>query len=318
MNLEVIGNQKSVFGEGIFWDPEKETVMWVDLATCKILTYSLKTNEETSIQLPSPATAIVKYCEDEYLLIMSRQINLLNTKTGELTEYLSFEWMDSRLWLNDAKVDSKGRIWTGSVDLRFKEFREAKDTAFQQYEPKIAQLYMIDHDLKVTTFDYNVALSNGLAFHPIESILYHVDSATQAIWSYEIDFENTTLKNREKVYEFDIFEGFPDGMTIDHEGMLWTAIFQSRQVAHKTRKNGYIAKINPNTKELVSKIELPLYHVTSCQFGGTNMDELFITTASELLDDADLKEQPLSGHLLRVHTSSKGIVQESIKKFQKK
>ncbi|SOC37836.1 SMP-30/gluconolactonase/LRE family protein [Ureibacillus acetophenoni] len=316
MKIEKVGQEKSIFGEGIFWDFEKEMVLWVDLATSRVLTYLIKTGEESSYYLPSPATAILKYSENEYLLIMSREINKLNIITGELSLYVSFEWMDPLLLLNDAKLDRFGRIWTGSVDIRFKEFRESDENAFNEYKPRIAQLYMIEHDKNIKVFNFPVALSNGLAFHPNQNILYHVDSATQSIWSYDLDLIGAELSNRQKVFEFDILEGFPDGLTIDCDGILWTVVFKSKQVAQKTKKNGFIAKIHPKTKELLEKIELPLYHITSCQFGGNEMKDLFITTASELLNEKELAEQPLSGNLLMIETATKGIVQKSIKELQ--
>lgn len=316
MIIDKVGQVKSVFGEGILWDSENEMVLWVDLATAKVLTYSYKNGEEVSYQLPSPATAILKYKKNEYLLMMSREINKLNIQTGQLTPYVSFEWMDPLLLLNDAKLDSFGRIWTGSVDIRFKDFRESEKTAFNEYEPRIAQMYMIDHDKRIKTFDFPIALSNGLAFHLTKDILYHVDSATQSIWSYDVDMTRAELSNRQKIFEFEILEGFPDGLTIDRDGVIWTAVFKSKQVAQKTKRNGYIAKIKPETKELLEKIELPLYHVTSCQFGGSEMKDLFITTASELLNEQELYEQPLSGNLLKIETATKGIVQRSIKDLQ--
>lgn len=316
MDIGKVSNHISFFGEGILWDAEKEMVLWVDLARSKVLTYSYKTGEEDSYQLPSPATAILKFDDNEYLLIMSREINRLNMVTGKLTNYISFEWIDPRLLLNDAKLDKFGRIWTGSVDIRFKEFRESDNTAFVEYKPRIASLYMIDHDLSIKTFDFQVALSNGLAFHPTKDKFYHVDSATQSIWGYDLNLDNAELSNRQRVYEFELLEGFPDGLTIDKDGMLWTAVFKSSKVAQKSKKNGFIAKINPETGELIQKIELPLYHVTSCQFGGGEMNCLFISTASELLNEQELKEQPLSGSLLKLVTSSKGITQQSIKNLQ--
>lgn len=63
----------------------------------------------------------------------------------------------------------------------------------------------------------------------------------------------------------------PDGMTIDSEGNLWVSLIQGK----------HIIKIDPKKSEtLLEKIELPAELVTCADFGGENLDELYVTTAS--------------------------------------
>src|SRR5678815_196750 len=85
----------------------------------------------------------------------------------------------------------------------------------------------------------------------------------------------------------DIGEGYPDGMTIDTEGMLWIALWDGWRVS----------RYNPFTGEQLHEIILPVARVTSCIFGGDAMDDLFITSAREGLSEEDLNKQPLAGCL---------------------
>lgn len=66
-------------------------------------------------------------------------------------------------------------------------------------------------------------------------------------------------------------KGMPDGMTIDLDGNLWVALFQGKHVIK-------VASQTPET--LLQKIELPAELVTCPAFGGQNLDELYVTTAS--------------------------------------
>ena len=63
-------------------------------------------------------------------------------------------------------------------------------------------------------------------------------------------------------------DGSPDGMTIDSEGMLWVAMCHG----------GMVVRINPQSGELVQRVDVPCVETTACAFGGTNLDRLFITT----------------------------------------
>ncbi len=52
---------------------------------------------------------------------------------------------------------------------------------------------------------------------------------------------------------------------------------------------------------------MPAKHVTSCVFGGKNMNELYITSARVGLDEVDLSAYMHSGGLMRVQTKVEGL-----------
>jgi sugar lactone lactonase YvrE len=58
-------------------------------------------------------------------------------------------------------------------------------------------------------------------------------------------------------------------MTIDDEGMLYVAEWDGYQVS----------KWDPKSGKLVDSIAFPIAKITSCCFGGTKRDELYVTTA---------------------------------------
>ena len=63
--------------------------------------------------------------------------------------------------------------------------------------------------------------------------------------------------------------GKPDGMTIDAEGMLWIALWEG----------GCVGRWDPQTGSVLDTMPVPARRVTSCAFGGPQLDELYITTA---------------------------------------
>lgn len=64
---------------------------------------------------------------------------------------------------------------------------------------------------------------------------------------------------------------------------------------------------NPQTGELLEQIPLPAKNVTSCVFGGANLNELYITSAYTGLEDADLTAYGHSGSLMRVQIKIEGM-----------
>jgi len=68
-----------------------------------------------------------------------------------------------------------------------------------------------------------------------------------------------------------------------------------------------VTKWNPNTGKLLEQIPVAAKNVSSCTFGGRNMNELYITSARKELDEATLKKYPLTGGLFRLETDVEGM-----------
>ena len=78
-------------------------------------------------------------------------------------------------------------------------------------------------------------------------------------------------------------------MCIDAEGMLWIALFGG----------GAVTRWDPVSGLLLERLELPCPQVTSCCFGGPNLDQLFVTTVRQDMDPAAIKAEPLAGGLFQ-------------------
>ena len=72
------------------------------------------------------------------------------------------------------------------------------------------------------------------------------------------------------------FLGYPDGMTIDSNDTLWIAMWDGWCVYN----------VDPVQKVIVAKYDIPCQRVTSCAFGGKNLDYTSqVQTAGCALDD---------------------------------
>ncbi|OIQ64147.1 L-arabinolactonase [mine drainage metagenome] len=80
--------------------------------------------------------------------------------------------------------------------------------------------------------------------------------------------------------------------------MLWIAHWDGWQ----------ITRWNPDTGEKLLSIPLPAARITSCAFGGDNLEDLYITSARAWLTNDQLAEQPLAGSLFVIkNTGYKGL-----------
>jgi len=115
-----------------------------------------------------------------------------------------------------------------------------------------------------------VTNSNGICWSADATKMYYIDTPTKKIMSYPFDNSRGVLSEPSLVADTRVLDldGSPDGMTIDSEGMLWVVMCHG----------GMVVRINPQSGELVQRVDVPCVETTACAFGGTNLDRLFITT----------------------------------------
>ena len=93
---------------------------------------------------------------------------------------------------------------------------------------------------------------------------------------------------------FDDTQGYPDGMTVDAQDGLWVAHWGGSRVS-RFHSDG----------RLDCSIALPVSQVTSCVFGGSSLDRMFVTSASIGLSAEQLVREPLAGGLFEVDPQGK-------------
>lgn len=164
-----------------------------------------------------------------------------------------------------------------------------------------------------------VSVSNGIAWNNDNDLMYYIDSPTRVVKVFDFDiisgkiskfslllpFITNTFANGNTYYYYYYYlgnprtlfsldknniEGFPDGMTIDKNDNLWVAVFRGSCVLH----------VNGKTGELLNRINFPVTQITSCTFGGDDLEDLYVTSSRVNINDGDLEKQPLAGSLFKV------------------
>lgn len=166
----------------------------------------------------------------------------------------------------------------------------------KKFVPKSGALFRVDQNLKVATEIPGTTISNGMAWTSDRKTFYFSDTDTYQIDRYDFDFESGALSNRQTAFTVPRAYGGADGMCIDADNMLWIAHWGG----------ACVRRWNPGTGEVLQKIEVDAPHVTSCCFGGKDLDILYITTARSGLTPQQIKDHPKSGGLFAYRPKAKG------------
>ena len=157
-------------------------------------------------------------------------------------------------------------------------------------------LHRIDPDGSVHTFERALGIANTFAWSPDDSTMYFADTL-DAIYAYDFDPATGRVSNRRTFAKADTKRyGHPDGSAIDAQGFLWNARWDG----------GCLIRWAPDGR-IDRVVKLPCRRVTSCIFGGPDLDVLYVTTVRYGLSDAELAEQPLAGGIFALDAGVMGV-----------
>jgi len=272
---------KAVLGEGPVWRAETQDLVWVDIESTRVCCFNPATGENQTWDVGEKPGLAVPTKQGDLILGTSVGFVRLDLASGVLSPIIDPEQDLPNNRFNDGKVDPEGRLWAGTMGL---------DEA-----PNVGSLYRLNRNLSTDKLFDQVTISNGMAWTSDQKTFYYIDSPTRRVDVFDCDMAGGTVSDRRTAFELPEGMGYPDGMSIDNEGMLWVALWQGWGVA----------RFAPGGA-LLAKVEVPVECVTSCCFGGENWDELYITTSSRDLDETGRAEQPLAGGLFRCRPGVSG------------
>ena len=269
---------KNKLGEGPLWHPEEELLYWVDIEGESFHRYSLETGKGDTVQVGQPIGCLA-FRESGGLVFGLRDgLAFWDKETSEIEIIDNPETGRSNARFNDGKVGPGGRFWAGTLG-----------------EDDQSCLYKLDPDGSIHIMETGIQISNGIGWSPDHKIMYYTDSHLRVIYAYDFDLDSGSISNRRDFVKVPVEAGFPDGLTVDSEGFVWSAHWDGWRLT-RYDPNGKIERI----------VYLPVQRPTSCTFGGRDLDQLFITSAWTGLNDTERREQPLAGDLFLLKTDVKG------------
>lgn len=248
-----VGNQ---VGEAPNWDPQSQTLLWIDVRAPALLRLHPATNELTRWTLPAVVGAMGLATPGTVVLAMQRTLAQLDLGTGRLNTLCRIDREPAHNRLNDGKVSPSGRWFVfGSMDDRPGD------------KQATGALYVAAVDGAVRLLHEHLTVANGIAFSPDARTIYFSDSQIGRVWRASWDEPSGEMGRPELMCAPDETAGRPDGAAVDSLGDYWSAGVSA----------GVINRFGPDGG-LRARIALPCRAPTMPCFGGPHCSDMFVTS----------------------------------------
>lgn len=279
---ELVWDLGAELGEGPVWDAERRAVWFVDIKGRKLHRFGVDDGARASWDAPDQIGFALPADDGTLICGVRGGLHRFNPDSGAFELILRVEEDRPGNRLNDGFVAPDGALWFGTMDDR--------------EEARTGALYRWDRDgLRLADDGYGV--TNGPALSPDGAILYHHDTLDRTIFAF--DHRDGALSNRRVFARLE--DAFPDGPSVDSEGVLHVGLF-----------NGWgVARFAPSGERLAT-LSLPVQTITKAAFAGDDLRDLYCTSA--WLGNAGLRgDQPTLGGLYRLRVDTPGLPQARIR-----
>jgi len=285
MEAKSLVTSQNQIGEGPTWSVDEQALYWVDIYGKRIERLDPETGQHRTFQLPCLVGAVVLRQKGGFVLAADQGFAFWDGSSEKVHWLLNPEQGKPLYRFNDGKVDPGGRFWAGTM------------YDGPQLNPRPAgSLYRLDPDGSISVMETGVLISNGLGWSPDHRTMYYTDSVRKIIYSYDYDLSTGEIANRQDFIHTIDEPGEPDGLTVDSQGFIWSA-----------RWNGWkVTRYDPAGKP-EREIKVPTACPSSVMFGGSDLKDLYITSAWKELTAEERNFQPLAGNLFKIRVEVQGL-----------
>lgn len=273
---DVVVRARATVGEGPVWDRRTGRLCWVDIDNGLLFENDLATGEQARWSLGSLLGAAAPRAEHEgFAVAVADGLGLF--VDGQL-RVLDPILPEPYRRMNDAKCDSRGRLWAGSTHLSF----EPGGGALHRWDGRAPSIVMAS----------GFSLPNGIGWNAEDTVMYLADSVRKEVLTTAYRGDEGEIGELTQLCTVET--GVPDGLAVDLDGCLWVAIWGGWEVR----------RYSPSGR-LLGRVPMPVEKPSSCAFSDDGT--LYITSASADIAEADLLKQPLAGSVFALSTSTRGV-----------
>jgi sugar lactone lactonase YvrE len=278
MEVETVTDERAVLGESPLWHRSERALYWVDIHGQKVFRYDPTSGDNRVVHDGESVTALGEVEDGGLLLVTSGGVSSLRDGVVSSLSPLN---LPEGVRTNDGKCGPDGRLWFGTMDL--------------EASRPIGELFCFGGGSMRSVRD-DVILSNGIGWSPDGSAFYHVDSMRRMLFRYSYDLFDGEISDKTVLVDMTGNEAVPDGLAVDRDGNIWVAMY-----------DGWRLDVYDASGAHLDIWRLGVQKPTSVAFAGDDLDDLYITTASEHLSPEDLRDQPRAGELLRFSPGVAGL-----------
>nr|XP_056717847.1 regucalcin-like [Euleptes europaea] len=281
VKVELAVKEYCKLGESPLWEEKENSLLFVDVIGKRVFRWNSLTKEVRSIPVDDLVSIVALRKCGGYIITQGTQFASLNWENESVTIINHVDKDKPNNRFNDGKVDPAGRLFAGTM---------GNEVAPAVLELKQGSLFTLfpDHSV-VKNFDC-VDISNGLDWSLDNRTFFYIDSLSYSVDAFDYDLPTGEISNRRSIYKMKKEDKIPDGMSIDTEGKLWVCCYNG----------GRVIRIDPETGIRMQTVKLPVSQTTSCCFGGPDYSELYVTSASQGMDEAAWSQEPQAGSVFKI------------------
>lgn len=273
-DMEVVVAGRASLGEGPVWDEREQALTWIDIFGERLHRFSPSTGASEVASFGGPLGFAIPRETEGLVVGVGLDVLTFDPASDDAQTVVRLPGDGPQVRVNDGKCDPLGRLWTGTTDDGGRE--------------NACGLYCIEPSGSARQVLEGLTESNGLDWDPLGRLLYHVDTPTGRVDVLDYDQGTGMVENRRTLLRIDAANGYPDGLTVDADGCVWVALWGGSAVRRYTPDG-----------ELERSVRVPATNVTSCAFGGPDLDELYVTSATFGMTAAQLEADSAAGSLFR-------------------
>ena len=253
LTIETVCDPKCCLMEGPLWHQLEKKLYFTDIEEQQLWVCDPSTgNPELLWAGDYHVGGFVFNHKDEIILFADNYVFKYLRANGMIETLFALDFQEGERF-NDVTTDPEGRVFAGTT----------------QQDGKPGKLYRFETGKEPVVVLEDVFCSNGMTFTMDEKSFFHTNTGALTITKYDYDRKTGEIDQGKVFYQGEKSMGLPDGLTLDTDDCLWSAFWDA----------GEVRRFSP-TGEIIQNIELPAQRPTSVIFGGSCLDELYITTAS--------------------------------------
>ncbi len=284
-DVDLAYESDSLLGEGARWCAETQSLYWVDILECKLHRLDALSGINATWALPKKVGCSVAIDDRRRLLALEDGIYEIDLISSHVRLLQKVEHATSTHRFNDGFLDPTGRFWVGSMNES-----GAHDGCLYCFQTVFSPPVLHGSDW---------GCPNGIGWSPRGDVMYVTDSRERKIWSFDYCADTGAISRKRVFASF--VSGVPDGLTVDHDGNVWSALWDAWSVV----------QIAPDGN-LLRKVSVPVKRPTSLAFGGRDGKTLYITTASVNVPLNDRRIPAIDGSIFHIQADTGGPAESRI------
>lgn len=277
MAPELVADYPAKTGEGPIWHTDDAQLYWTDIPNGVLYRYDPATDSHEVVLERDTIGGTTVQADGSLLLFGAGGV--VERWDGTTVETVATLDEAATTRFNDVIADPAGRVFCGTMPT----------------DDELGALYRLDRDGTFTRVVDEADIPNGMGFSPDRETFYFTVSEENSIYAYDYEVDSGTISDRRVLVSTVDEPGVPDGLTVDASGDLWSARWDGRALVHYTP-----------TGEERERTEFPVEKVSSATFGGSSLDQLYVTTAG---GDDRPAEGALAGSLFRFEPGVTGTAE---------